>query len=171
MEVVSVWVVSTVVFEVAMPFATVVAEVVAIDLRLRTRTAFGFGFGDSGGGEGGRRSSESRSLRDEDSEAFDMGERILVKDCQVIIQGLRLMYLEVNLLLHITRQTVIIVEPKLNFPTQTIKYETPVNLKKKKPPPTPLTCEVYLFLFPTQKYEPSELYSFRRGLDFVSQVI
>jgi len=115
-EVVSVWVVSTVVFEVAMPFATVVAEVVAIDLRLRTRTAFGFGFGDSGGGEGGRRSSESRSLRDEDSEAFDMGERILVKDCQVIIQGLRLMYLEVNLLLHITRQTVIIVEPKLSFP-------------------------------------------------------
>jgi hypothetical protein len=74
-EIASVSVVSTVVVVVVpVPLVTVVVVVDAVDLRLRTRTAFGLGSGDSLGGPGGRRSSESRSLSDDSSEALRMGE-------------------------------------------------------------------------------------------------
>ena len=66
MRTASVSMISTFAWVFVVPFAPVAG--VAVDLRLRTRTTFGFG---NSTGDGSR-SSEARSLSEEDSEALDI---------------------------------------------------------------------------------------------------
>jgi len=77
-EITSVSAVSRMEVEVVVVLCVTVA--VAMDLRLRTRTSFAFGSRGLVEGRGGRRSSESGSLSDEDLEAVDMGRTAVAKN-------------------------------------------------------------------------------------------